>query len=307
MRPNPYSELHMRYPEPETLARRALFLPSPKPRAIYRSNELNPRKIWGCDIPYTLASFDASQALAPVLVFGSFVAPLVHYLPTLLATAHIPAATQHKHITHTPPPGDPYYAVLELASIVPNDTLAALQRRAVLRAYRARRGPGDARTANPHDALSATAALMDMTVAATRKALLAEGVDEVGVDRSRERPARTTSAPRHGFSRAYEHAYKFRVLTSAVQICRSNATGQHKFTLADLEDPAAPGGYPTHCPVTGDELNWEDHMSYFAPRIGRKDPTQPYVSGNVHIVSKVGKAIVEGTVTKGMRRIVKEK
>lgn len=54
----------------------------------------------------------------------------------------------------------------------------------------------------------------------------------------------------------------------------------------DFDLPFSELHFPTHCPVLGIELNYEnENKSENSPSFDREDPTKGYISGNVHIIS----------------------
>ena len=80
------------------------------------------------------------------------------------------------------------------------------------------------------------------------------------------------------------------------------------FSKADLFDYRCLGGYPIRCPVLGVELNWAEgeQDSMYSPRVGRYDPAQPFKSGNVVIMSKLAKKLLEGTRGPAYKEILRK-
>lgn len=81
-----------------------------------------------------------------------------------------------------------------------------------------------------------------------------------------------------------------------------------EFSRADLFDHRCLGGYPIRCPVLGVELNWTkgEQDSMYSPRIGRYDSAQPFKSGNVVIMSKLAKKLLEGTRGPAYKEIIRK-
>jgi hypothetical protein len=111
--------------------------------------------------------------------------------------------------------------------------------------------------------------------------------------------------PRKGGKKSFSTAAEYfkmyeEVKTASVSVRNASykqtgSTGH--FSINDLADEDCPGGYPTHCPVTGYELEWlmPRGTSHFSPRIGRKDTRAGYVSGNVVLMASIAKRLLDGS------------
>jgi hypothetical protein len=281
----------MRYADPLLFARRITRhrRPDGLVEAIFRSNPLNPRAAWGQPVP---------TAPGHYLAFETYIAPLEAYLTIFDLTDHYPDDHPPEHITCNIIPTAKVYALLALDKISDashQNNLRSIRDDAIVRTYTRLRDQGSTTTpdATRFMALDATAARMCVSVDLVRKVLTERGIPTpiAAVNKLQRAPA---DREPHRFSTSHEHRTKWRTLTKIVQYRRNKSTGNTKFILADLDDENRPGGYPTHCPVIGEELNWSTNLSWYSPNIGRRDPGSPYVSHNVLIVSRLGRYLTEG-------------
>lgn len=305
----------MRHPDPNTLVQYVMLSRTPdgKPCVIFRKNERNLSTRWGKEVPYCMADF-LRTGKAPVLVFDNYIVPLALYVDGLEATQDWPIDTPHQHLGYTPGPHERVWTLLDktmAGSLPAQDTLKLLQRHATVKTY------DKAKQEMPDDklehVLTEVANRMGRTRALVRK-ILVEAQVELPVEHKPEKPKNVVKP--HKFSTALSFKGHFSILTAIAQQCRVSViqrrrknTGEPEpcsFSLADLYDPTALGGYPIRCPVLGVELNWEESMSWFAPRVGRYDPKGFCVSDNIVIMSKLAKRITEGLAVRNLEGLLKQ-
>lgn len=292
----------MRYADPLLFARRITRRRRPDGlvEAIYRSNPLNPRAVWGLPVPIVPG---------PTLAFETYIAPLEAYLTVFDLTDHYPDDHPPERITCNIIPTAKVYALLALDQISDakhQETLRSIRNDAIVRLYtRLRdRGPTTTPDATRFAALKTTALRMCVSVDLVRKVLTERDIPApvAAVNMSQRAPS---DREPHRFSSGYEHGLKWKTLTKIVQYRRNVSVGETKFVLADLHDADSPGGYPTHCPATGEELDWTTNTSWRSPNIGRHDPGMPYISGNVVIMSKLGRYLVDGKAVGDLSALLK--
>lgn len=301
----------MRYPDPELLAQRVILqhTPAGKPYAAYRHNELNPKTVWGKPIPHCIADY-LHGGEAPVLVFDNYIAPLNVYLCALEATRHLPISTLHRQIHFVAAPTERVWTLLDgntLRGEEHQEAMKSVQRSVVLRTYQKLK---DEMVNDPMDAI-----VIELANRMCRSRTL---VRKILADANIHLPTQPKANKQlegkpHRFSNAYTFKSNFALLTAVVQQCRSSViqrrhkTGSEEpcsFSLADLHDQTALGGYPLRCPVTGIDLRWDEDMSWFSPRIGRYDPSEYFLSGNVLLMSKLGKRITEGLSVRSLEAVL---
>jgi hypothetical protein len=280
----------MRYADPLLFARRITRhrRPDGLVEAVYRSNPLNPRAIWGQPVP---------TAPGHCLAFETYIAPLEAYLTVFDLTDHYPDDHPPERITCTVVPHAKVYGLLALDQIsdaAHQENLRSIRDDAVVRTYtRLRdRGPTTTPDTTRFNALNTTAARMCISTELVRKVLTERGIPVPVAAVNTAQRAPSDREP-HRFSTSHEHGPKWKTLTKIVQYRRNASRGETKFILADLHSENCAGGYPTHCPATGEELSWDTNTSWYSPSIGRYDTTEPYVSGNVVIMSKLGRYLTQ--------------
>lgn len=303
----------MQYPEPTLFVRRIMLSTDPKgkPRAVFRANLLNPRANWGKPVPTLLSVFPTNTVDAhgritgyeelpdPVLHFDKYVAPLHAYLPLLLATAHHPLDQSYMKIGYDAAPTDKVVALRECFNTGVHAALLQSRNRCMAQMFERLQSKGYM----ADDAVTLISTRFEVGDRAVRKTLAEAGWEIL----SRvSKPGGTTMGPRkgHRLSRATEYRRMFKEIETAARSVRAN-TPDCSFSLEDLAVDSAPGGYPTHCPVTGVELEYGvmEGSSMYSPKVCRVDPAQPALTGNVMVVSKLGRGIVEGTMA--VERIVR--
>lgn len=305
----------MRYPDPNTLVQHVMLHQGPngKPRAVFRHNERNLSTCWGKEVPYCMADF-LRTGKAPVLVFDNYIVPLALYVDALEATQDLPIDTPHQHIGYVPGPHERVWTLLDknmASTIASQDTLKLLQRHATVKTYdKVKQEMPDERIEH---VLTEVANRMSRTRALVRKILI-EAQVELPVERKPEKPKAAVKP--HKFSTVLAFKEHFSILTAIAQQCRVSVIQRRRknagepepcsFSLADLYDPMALGGYPIRCPVLGVELNWEESMSWFAPRVGRYDPKGFCVADNIVIMSKLAKRITEGLSVRNLDGLLKQ-
>lgn len=119
--------------------------------------------------------------------------------------------------------------------------------------------------------------------------------------------------PQHNCAHFHYHKKHFDdiIRTTHAKAYSRRKQGQEEqcsFSRVDLFDLRCLGGYPLRCPVLGVELNWTkgEQDSMYAPRVGRYDSAQPFVSGNVVIMSKLAKKLLEGTRGPAYKEILRK-
>ena len=299
----------MYYPEPLLVVRHFAFRrrPDGRPHAIFRSNSLNPRAVWGLPVPFYIDTFtsdlsrpDETTITFPVLVYGLLHVPLNAYLPALEATAHYPddADIYKIDLAHSEKYLEVHHAVEAIRVFNPT----------------ARGGtPGF----NGQDVQDALTSKRDEVAAELFFKLINKYVKEnpkTGVDRAFKDAALRTGMSqsmltkvmyeKHNFERLRQTQEKLRhegprittdrqlikLITNIAQIARSNH--ETRFSIHDL---AVPGGMPQVCPVTGRDLLWYEPESMWVPRVIRYDVSQKFVTGNVLMASRFAQKFVDAT------------
>lgn len=293
----------MLHPDPLLLCQHVLFTTDAqgRPTCLFRSNSLNLSIIWACPVPTSLESG------SPVLVFSKYVAPLEVYLPHLLATQHHPADTPTRQVTptadslHLFSTADPSAALRDfnprhrggrIGSADYQSSLTALRNRtacALVHKFLKKGMSG-------MQAISTAALRMGMSAPLLQRTLYEqEGLSLIETNRPRN-SRRAENLPR--LSGAHEYRYMFAEIQRAVQTVRTRKEDDlGAFSIHDLCVEGTPGGYPVLCPVTGAEFVWGEPAgaSMFSPKVGRIDPNENYVPGNVLLMSKVAKRVLERT------------
>lgn len=296
----------MRYPEHSLFVRRIALSTTPtgKPCAVFRANELNPRANWGLPVPFLMSTYvenplDAHGSATgyeerpdPVLYFDKYAAPLHAYLPLLQATAHHPIDENYMKIGYDPDPNDRPSRLREISDVGLHAALVSGRNRCMVKMFLRLVEKEDYVAA---DAVKLVGTRFEVGERVVRRALADAGYELL----SRDGRNGTTLGPRreHRLSRAYEYHYMHKELEVAARTIRANTPGC-SFSLEDLAVDTAPGGYPTHCPVTGLELEYgvTSGASMHSPKVCRVNPMLPAVSSNMMVVSKLGRGIVEGTM-----------
>lgn len=303
----------MQHPDPELLAQRVILQQGPngKPRAVYRHNEYNPKSVWGKEVPYCMADF-LRTGEAPVLVFGNYIAPLALYLCALEATQHLPISASHYQIRFVADPHERVWTLLDknvMGGVTNQETLRVVQRAAIVKTFnKVKQEMGDA----PIEAVVIEVADRVCRSRSFIRAALERADIHLPVQPKTNK--KIDNKP-HRFSHAHAFKEHFKALAAIVQTCRSSVIQRrHKngtnepcsFSLADLDDRNSLGGYPVRCPVLGVDLNWSEDMSWFSPRVGRYDPKGTFTSGNVVLMSKLGKRITEGLAVRNIEGLLKQ-
>jgi hypothetical protein len=307
--------MSMRYPDPQLLAQRCLILLNKRgePYVAYRSNPLNPTPIWGKPVPYTTGSVGGDPE-SVILTFEDYVAPYGPYSPALQLTSDLPANTPPDEIRFTPAPNSKVntlrsYGEYTSKKSIYQQMMVQMRDSSIERLFHkmlkfSEKMRGTLRADDMPLIIDDVATLMCVSPDLVTKVLRAKGVDipkpSVGVFGPR------TTGRDHRFSTSptSDHAYKFKALKSAVHQCRVNAADSG-FVLQDFYAPGKPGGYPTHCPVLGVEMFWDEPASYYAPRVGRLDITVPHVSGNVVLMSMLARKMTEGLTVSALPQLLK--
>lgn len=119
--------------------------------------------------------------------------------------------------------------------------------------------------------------------------------------------------PHHNCAHFHYHKKHFdaivrKVHSGAYSRRKQGEEEQCSFSRADLFDLRCLGGYPLRCPVLGVEVNWTngEQDSMYSPRVGRYDSAQPFVSGNVVIMSKLAKKLLEGTRDPAYKEVLRK-
>lgn len=303
----------MQHPDPELLAQRVILQRDfhGKLRAVYRHNEYNPKSVWGKEVPHCMADF-LRTGEAPVLVFGNYIAPLALYLCALEATQHLPISASHRQIHFVADPHERVWTLLDknvMGGVTNQETLRVVQRAAIVKTYeRVKKELGDA----PSEAVVIEVADRMCRSRAFIRAALERADIHLPVQPKTNK--KIDNKP-HRFSHAHAFKNHFKTLAAIVQTCRSSVIQRrHKrgtnepcsFSLADLDDRNSLGGYPIRCPVLGAELNWNEDMSWFSPRVGRYDPKGLFTSGNVVLMSKLGKRVTEGLSVRNLEGLLRQ-
>lgn len=296
----------MRYPEHTLFVRRIILGTNNagKPCALFRANPLNPRANWGMPVPFLMSTYvenplDAHGSATgyeelpdPVLYFDKYAAPLHAYLPLLQATAHYPIDHNYMKIGYEASPMDRPSRLRETFDTGMHVALLSGRNKCMVKMFE-RLAAKDYMAADAAKLVSTRFEVGERTV---RKVLAEDGYEILTRD---GKPTGTTMGPRreHRLSRSYDYHYMHKELEAAARTIRANTPGC-SFSLEDLAVEGLPGGYPTHCPVTGLLLEYgvPSGGSMHSPKVCRVNPAHPAISGNMMVVSKLGRGIVEGTM-----------
>lgn len=293
----------MLHPDPLLLCQHVLFTTDAqgRPTCLYRNNSLNLSTLWAHPVPTSLESG------SPTLVFSKYVAPLEVYLPHLLATQHHPADTPARQITptadslHLFSTSDPSAALRDFNPRHRGGRLGSTEYQSSLTALRNRTACALVHKFLKKDmsgmqAISTAALRIGMSAPLLQRVLYEqEGLSLIEINRPRN-SRRAEHLPR--LSGSHEYRYMFAEIQRAVQTVRTRKEDDlGAFSIHDLCVEGEPGGYPRHCPVTGAEFVWGEPAgaSMFSPKVGRIDPRENYVPGNVLLMSKVAKRVLERT------------
>lgn len=245
------------------------------PPLVFRHNRLNPPARRGLRVPTTLLDGQ------PVYIFDAMAFPVDAHLPALYATSHHPASTYT-------------YKILTEDDRIPDEPLPlhisdAVMLSVAIDTYR--------------ELVSAASTLIDIrshithasAVVGINSFLLFKALTDMG-----ELDAVDLSAPSDTFSSEPQFSVMAREVRMAVQAARTRRDGSPGyFSMKDLVIPDAPGGYPTHCPVTGYPLDWGVPRggSHFSPKVGLRKPALGYVPANVVLMSRVAKRLIDGSTS----------
>jgi hypothetical protein len=297
----------MQHPDPTLLARRVALRVAPDKRfhVVYRSNHLNPRASWGLTVPtlhstYTadLSNPDETTYSNPILIFDNYHVPLICYLPALQVTIQHPDdAEPHTINPITGHPGMQVTEVLEIEAIrsmqgptragkggtAYQDSLLRDRNRLIADMFTKRCAKG----LTTHQAVASICKRMLIGPSTVTVAMAEEGYT---FD-----PPKARSKPK--FSTSYDHHYKNTRLKKMVMMFRTNIGPVHKVGSFEINDllTSGPGGYPTHCPVTGVELDWGVDSSIRSVRIIKINPTEKVSGKNVLIASHIGRYLLSDT------------
>lgn len=269
-------------PPPEFVRRTMLAAqPGQSGTVVFRANHLNPPAIWGKEVPRSKLTF----------AFGLYVAPIEGYLPCLEETQHLPIDTPPAEINYYPAPTSKAMYYWDGTVRTDAKDMKASQAIVVLKTY--------TRICEQHPELDINEVLSDLTArmqiprTSVRHLLKTQGVALPASEIANS----VADSKLHRFDRSMEHHYM--LLSKVVQQCRSAANTAKipsTFILTDIAHNDAPGGYPLRCPVLGVALDWRlnNHRSWYSPRVGRYDPAQPFIAGNVVLMSHLAKKLLEG-------------
>jgi hypothetical protein len=302
----------MQYPDPELLAKRVALqrTSSGKVRAVFRHNERNPKSVWGKEVPYYLTDF-MRTGVAPVLSFDNYVVPVALYLCALEATQDLPISASPFQIRFVADPHERVWTLLDknvIGGASNQESMKSIQGTIIVKTYsRVKDEMPDA----PIDAIVAEVA----NVMCRTRTLVRSVLEKAGIHLPEKTKAdkQVADVKPHRFSSAYSFRNHFKFLSAIVQTCRSSVIQRrHKkgtsepcsFSLADLDDRTALGGYPIRCPVLGVDLRWDEDVSWFSPRVGRYDPKGMFLSGNVVLMSKLAKRITEGLSVRNLETLI---
>lgn len=291
----------MYYHDPIHLCRQTFF-DADRRRVIYRPNRSNYKYRWLKPVPTVI---DPDEG--PILIYDHGVAPLRLYLPTLLqASTEHPLNSPTADITHTPAP-EHAEALARLRAPQPEQgPLRNLQDIAVQTlTHRLLKKVGDPHPADGDALLSVDDVLREVShrIGIGIGAVLGilrrlEGFSYTPASTStsaRTHPANTNSGI--AFSRSDS---RFMEVQRTLNVLRVSKLPKSPFSIDALAEPNCPGGYPTHCPVLGVELEWGVNVgaqlgvSFFSPKIGRYDILQSYTGDNVLLMSAWARRFVEG-------------
>ena len=286
----------MYYHDPLHLCRQ-VFFDADRRRVIYRPTRANYKYRWLKPVPTVI---DPDEG--PILIYDHGAAPLRIYLPTLLqaSTAH-PLNTPPADITHTPTPADAE-AIAHLRTSPEQGPLRNLQDIAVQTlTHRLLKKVGD-----PHAAeTGAPADVAEVLREVSHRIGISTGA-VLGILRRLEgfsyTPATIPRARAGGYrASAFDRSDpRYMEVQRTLNVLRVSKLPKTPFPIDALADPNCPGGYPTHCPVLGVELEWGVNVggttgaSIFSPKIGRPNPMQPYGDGNALLMSAWARRFVEG-------------
>lgn len=297
----------MLHPDPLYLCRHILLtrLPDGRKQCLFRRNTLNPPAAWDKSVP----------RLGESLIFDKFVAPIAHYLPALEATAHYPSDHRPFDII----PSDAHVLTLadplrdynprgsggagRLGNAEYQERLRTMRDTLVCNMVHNYMSKNTDDTLKPREvaerAIEQVAPRIRLSPATIWKILhKREGFTTAPERKPR---AKLPEPPPFKLSTAYEYLYKYRRLCDVVQVARSNDKTLGSFSIHHLAVQGHPGGYPTHCPVSGLELDWGgDSSSMYAPKLALRSvllgrPGTLPVPHDVVLVSKAAKRVLEGT------------
>jgi hypothetical protein len=284
----------MSYPDPLLVARMFALRPSSKgnPRAVFRSNGLVPKPLWGRPVLYWRDKHTPDLSKPdefipnPTLVYGNYIVPMVYYLQTLQDTAHHPDTTNPQSIIYFPPINNAVQILQTSGGKEFRQGLASVRDAVIHDAFEKQIGVGT----SVKGILKEIALHMGVGQGVVRKALASKGYQ---FDETVKNPNRI---PRSIFDTSAEWQFKYKILRKAVQTARNTTTASEgSFHINALYVNGERGGYITHCPVAGLEINWEVYESFSAPRVGRYDLTKGYTNDNVVLMSKFAKRMIERT------------
>lgn len=266
------------YVPPPEFVRRTMLLDG---TIVFRHNHLNPTATWGREVPRSKLT----------CAFGLYLAPIEGYLPCLEETQHLPIDTPPAEINYYPAPVSKAMCYWDGTIRTDAKEMKTQQATAALRTYtRIREQYPDM---DIDDVLADLTARMQIPRTSVRHLLKSQGVSLP----TSETAGNIADSKLHRFDRNMEHHYM--LLGKIVQQCRSAANAAKiasTFILPDIYVSDAPGGYPLRCPVLGVKLDWglNNHRSWYSPRVGRYDPAQPFIQGNVVLISHLAKKLLEG-------------
>lgn len=291
----------MHHPEPTGFVRRIMLqrTATGKPYAVFRANELNPPAVWGKPVPYCTTSYTYIPQDAPILAYDNHIAPLFAYLSALEATQHLPIDAPWQSLYYEPLPNEPIwtFAHSNMRGASHQDLMRRTLQQAAADTYRRIQKKYPA--LKPGELLTEVVTLVQKPRASVRFLLNAAGITLPSTGTSEK----ISASKDHKFHKSYEWNNHYTTLKAIIQQCRAGVvqrrrqTGRDEecsFSIADLYDSRGLGGYAVRCPVIGEELDWVNSTSYFSPRVGRYDPEKPFVTGNVVLMSLLGKKVTEG-------------
>lgn len=296
----------MRYPEHTLFVRRIILGTNNagKPCALFRANPLNPRANWGMPVPFLMSTYvenplDANGSATgyeelpdPVLYFDKYAAPLHAYLPLLQATAHYPIDHNYMKIGYEASPMDRPSRLRETFDTGMHAALLSGRNKCMVKMFERLA----AKDYMADDVLGILHTRFEVSERVVRRVLAEAGWEMLP---KTNKDGGTTMGPRaeHKLSRAYEYKHLFKELETVARSVRANVPGS-SFSMEDLAVDTAPGGYPTHCPVTGLELEYgvSRGNSMRSPKVCRVRPDGPVLAGNVMVTSRLGRGVVEGTM-----------
>jgi len=310
----------MHHPDPSYACRRfALRTLNGKPRIVFRANPLNRRSLWGKPVPFYLDHHTADLSRPddvtpnPTLVHEDLHMPMLAYLKCFEATAHYPDDAPHRLISYQEDADEPSALLREYNPRARGGRFGTADYQERLKDHRnvlacemvhrfidlfSEKDPQSA----AFNAIKEVASRLGMDPVTLHKVL----IDRENFTFQPPRIKRTRVQKEGGvaFSRSDDFGFMYKELHAAVQILRTSAyskynkgkpTAQTAFSIDDLAVPDAPGGYATRCPVTGLELVWgeSEGASMYSPKVGRRDVTRSYTSGNVLVMSRFARRLIE--------------